>query len=337
MEPNIRVLVVDDYEPWCRFVTSTLREHPEYLVVGEVADGLAAVEKAQELQPDLILLDIGLPALNGIEAARQIRALAPNSKILFISENQSSYIAEEALRTGALGYVVKSDAASELLPAVKAVCQGKRFVSARITNRTDQHTADLPPQKEIITPLPLQNVDVALNHQVGFYSDDRWLLDLMTQCIAAALKAGNGAVVVATESHRESLLPRLQAYGLDMGAAIEQGRYIALDAAEALSIFMVDGMLDPDRFMAAFGNLIQTAAKAAKGEHPRVAVFGECVHLLCGQGNVEAAIQMEKLGNELANLYDVNILCGYSLAGVGGMQSPTFQRICAEHSAVYSQ
>src|SRR5262249_18491126 len=111
--PKARVLVVDDYEPWRCFVTSTLNKHPDFLIVGEVADGLAAVQKARELHTDLILLDIGLPVLNGVEAARQIRELAPNSKILFVSEHRSLHIAKEALRIGGLGYVVKSDAVRE--------------------------------------------------------------------------------------------------------------------------------------------------------------------------------------------------------------------------------
>jgi DNA-binding NarL/FixJ family response regulator len=127
-----RILVVDDYEPWRRFASTTLREQPELEVVGQVSDGLEAVQKAQQLQPDLILLDIGLPTLNGIEAARRIRVVSPTSKILFVSENRSPDIAEEALSTGAGGYVIKSDAGSELLPAVKAVLEGKRFISASL-------------------------------------------------------------------------------------------------------------------------------------------------------------------------------------------------------------
>jgi DNA-binding NarL/FixJ family response regulator len=126
---SMRILVVDDYPPWRRFVCLTLEDHPELQVVGEVSDGLEAVQKAQELQPDLILLDIGLPALNGIEAARRILRLSPQAKILFVSENHSADIATEALRAGGSGYVVKSNAASELFPAVSAVLQGGRFVS----------------------------------------------------------------------------------------------------------------------------------------------------------------------------------------------------------------
>lgn len=98
--------------------------------MGEASDGLEAVHKAEVLQPDLTLLDIGLPGLNGIEAARQIRKCALNSRILFLSQEISSDIVQEALSTGAQGYVVKADAGGELLTAIEAVVQGSRFVSA---------------------------------------------------------------------------------------------------------------------------------------------------------------------------------------------------------------
>ena len=129
---TIRVLVVDDYKPWLRFISSMLQKQSNLQVIGEVSDGLEAVQKAQELKPDLILLDVGLPTMNGIEAARQIRQRVPESKILIVSENRSWDIAEKALRMGADGCVVKSNAASELLPAVRAVLEGKPFVSRRL-------------------------------------------------------------------------------------------------------------------------------------------------------------------------------------------------------------
>jgi DNA-binding NarL/FixJ family response regulator len=97
---SIRVLVVDDHEPWRRFASTTLQKQVELQVIGEATDGLQAVQQAQELLPDLILLDIGLPTLNGIEAARRIREVSPTSKILFVSENRSPDIAEAALSTG---------------------------------------------------------------------------------------------------------------------------------------------------------------------------------------------------------------------------------------------
>jgi hypothetical protein len=123
-----------------------------------------------------------------------------------------------------------------------------------------------------------------------------------------------------------------------MGAAIEQGRYIALDAAGALSTFMVNDLPDPVRFFQVAGNLIMAAAKAVKGEHPRVAVCGECDPPLWTLGTGEAAIRMEQLWNEVAKTYDVDILCGYPLGSFHGAQdSHIFQRICAEHSAVHFQ
>ena len=296
----IRVLIVDDYEPWRRLVRLTLLVHESLQVIGEVCDGLEAAPKAQELHPDLILLDIGLPHLNGIEAARKIREVAPASKILFVSENRSLDIVEEALQTGAVGYVVKSDAAAELLSAVETVLNGKRFVSARLagSNLTDpqgEHTCDLT-TASVVLPFPPQNVRIPRRHEAGFYSDDRRLVDDLAQFVGAPLKVGNAAIVVATELHRESLLPRLQAHRIDVSAAVEEGRYVALDAAGALSAFMLNGMLDHGRFLKLLGGLIARAAEAAKGGQSRVAVFGECVQLLWTQGSAEAAIQMERLG-----------------------------------------
>jgi DNA-binding NarL/FixJ family response regulator len=127
-----RVLVVDDYEPFRRFIRSALRKRPELQITCEVSDGLEAVQKAEELQPDLIVLDIGIPSLNGIEAARRIRKVSPESKILFVSQESSADIVQETLALGALGYVVKVHAGSDLLPAVGAVLQGKRFISASL-------------------------------------------------------------------------------------------------------------------------------------------------------------------------------------------------------------
>jgi DNA-binding NarL/FixJ family response regulator len=104
-------------------------------IIGVVSDGLQAVEKAEELRPDVILLDVGLSKLNGIEAARRIRKVAPNSKILFLSQEIDVDVARVALVDGH-GYVVKSDANNELLAAVDAVMQGKKFVSRRLASPT---------------------------------------------------------------------------------------------------------------------------------------------------------------------------------------------------------
>jgi DNA-binding NarL/FixJ family response regulator len=127
---SARILVVDGHEPFRQFVCSMLEKISEWLVIAEASDGLQAIQKAEELQPDLILLEIGLPSLNGIEAARRIRKLAPDCKILFLSQESSAEIVQEALSVGARGYIFKAYAGSELLVAVDAVIQGKQFVSS---------------------------------------------------------------------------------------------------------------------------------------------------------------------------------------------------------------
>ena len=128
----IRILVVDDYKEWRHQVFLFLQARPEWKIICEASDGSEAVRKAEELKPDLILLDIGLPELNGIEAARRIRQLSTSSKIVFLSLNNDRDIVRVALSTGALGYVLKTDARSELVPALDAVLRGEQFASSSL-------------------------------------------------------------------------------------------------------------------------------------------------------------------------------------------------------------
>jgi DNA-binding NarL/FixJ family response regulator len=132
----VRVLVVDDYEPFRRFLCEILEARPEFQVVGEAVDGFEAVQKAEELQPDLILLDIGMPTLNGIEAAHRISRLVPAAKILFISQDSDADVVAAALSDGAKGYLHKQNASSELLSAVEIVLRGDRFVSEGFISET---------------------------------------------------------------------------------------------------------------------------------------------------------------------------------------------------------
>jgi len=121
--------VVDDFEPWRDLLCSTLRQHPDLQIVGEAEDGLQAIQKAAELRPDLILLDIGLPSLNGIEVAHRISQLLPTAKMLFVSEQSDPEIVAAALNNGACGYILKTNAATELLRGIAAVLRGETFVS----------------------------------------------------------------------------------------------------------------------------------------------------------------------------------------------------------------
>ena len=320
--PSIRVLIVDDFENWRRQVHSLLQARPAWQVIAEASDGSEAVQKAEDLKPDLILLDIGLPKLNGIEAARRIRQRSPSSKIIFLSQNSDLDVVRAAVGTGALGYVLKTDAGRELLPAVDAVLRGKQFVSSSLKGYefTDTSVERAPHR-----------------HEVLFYSDDTVCLDSCTRFIAAALGAGDVAAVVATESHRDSIFQRLKAEGWDVDAEIKHGRYISLDVAKTLSTFMVNDMPDWERFFEVVGGLVSGAAKAGKGEHSRVAMWGECGPLLWAEGKVDAAVRLEQLLNQLATIYEFDLLCAYALSSFHGEEDEqVFQSICAEHAAVYS-
>jgi DNA-binding NarL/FixJ family response regulator len=134
-ESAIRVLVADDSELFRQFICRSLHNRSDLRVIYESYDGQDAVEQARRLQPDLIVLDIGLPALNGFQAALQIRRLSPKSKILFLSQESSPDIVREALDLGAKGFVVKSDAGTELLTAVDTVLRCARFVGSRFAGQ----------------------------------------------------------------------------------------------------------------------------------------------------------------------------------------------------------
>ena len=137
----IRIMVVDDFDDWRRFVVSLLQQRPTLRVICEVSDGLEAVRKAEELKPDLILLDIGLPGVNGIEAARRIIHLRPYSKILFMSQQSDPEVVQEALSVGARGYLLKADAGAELIAAVEAIVKGEPFLSGGLAQSQFQRSS----------------------------------------------------------------------------------------------------------------------------------------------------------------------------------------------------
>ena len=129
---SYKILVVDDSDRFRQFFVLSLRQTAAFQLIYEASDGLDAIERAEELKPDLILMDIGLPGVNGIEAWRRIQKVSPHSKILFVSLESSADVVQEALQLGAQGYILKANAARELVPAVDAVLQGKQYLSRRL-------------------------------------------------------------------------------------------------------------------------------------------------------------------------------------------------------------
>ena len=296
----LTILVVEDYAPFRKLTCTALQRRAEFQTV-EAADGLEAIRKAEELQPDVILLDINLPGMHGFDVAAQIPRLAPHARLLFMSQESTPGIVRKAFSLGAQGYIHKASAAADLLPAIDAVLAGQGFVSTSVT---------LTKQTDALAPR---------RHDILFCSDDAAIVDGFTRHTAAALNAGDAAIVLVTESHRTRLLQALRIRRVDIDGAIERGTCLSFDA---------DVALDPVRFVEAI-NGVREAATAGKA-HPRIAFCGERAGRLWASGRTAEAVQLEQFCGELAR--DVDILCAYPVPYTNDDQALT--RICAEHTVV---
>jgi DNA-binding NarL/FixJ family response regulator len=133
----VRLLVVDDFQLWRNCIKEHLEGQPNLFVAGFASDGLEALEKAEELQPDLVLLDISLPKLSGIETARQIRKGNPDCKIIFLTGHSYPEMVRGALEAGGCAYVHKQDAWTELLPGLEAALAGRQYLSSSVMGLAD--------------------------------------------------------------------------------------------------------------------------------------------------------------------------------------------------------
>jgi len=297
----LTILVVEDHPAFRRLVCTALQQRAEFQIV-EAADGLEAVWKAEEIQPNVILLDINLPKLDGFEVAKEVRALAPRARLLFMSQESSPDVVRRALDLGAHGYVHKVSAATDLLPAIDAVLAGQRFVSRSVAFTGP---ADAP---------------VPRRHEIVFCANEAGVVDCMSRFIATALNAADAAIALATTPHRTRLLRELRTRDVDIDGAIERGTYVSFDADDA-----------PDLvgFIEAINAVREAATKAGKAR-PRVAFCGERAGRLWAAGRSSEAVELEQFCAELAD--DVDILCAYPVPYTEDDQALT--RVCGGHTAV---
>jgi CheY-like chemotaxis protein len=259
----------------------------------ESADGFDAVEKASAHRPDLILLDVELPVLNGLEVAREILALNQDAVILFVSSHHSIEIAGAALGTGARGYVLKSHAGHELRPAMDIVLASRRFVTPTLGGRTVE---------TIHAEGPF--------HRAVFYSNDEGRFDDYVRCAEAAFAAGRTFVFLADESARRELDQRLRARLANFDEAFAR-RCMLLDALQLLSEYLVDGWPDEPRLWSNLGSLLMRAAAASDKGRAGVVVCDESAASLVKDGRAEAAIRVEELWDDLGRTFNVEIVCGH--------------------------
>jgi signal transduction histidine kinase len=169
-------------------------------------------------------------------------------------------------------------------------------------------------------------------HVVQFYSNDEFLIGSLSRLIGSALGAGDAAIAVATPEHRAALAGNLSSRGLDVASIAQQGRYVALDASETLSKFMLDGRPDPVLFEEVISGLVERTKAKAGGKDARLCVFGEMVALLWTQGQTEAAVRLEQLWNDLGSEHSFALYCAYPISGFAREDhSELFLKICREH------
>ena len=313
--PLTTVLIVDDFEPFRKVLRSMLEQESGLQIVGEASDGYKAIQKIEVLLPDLVLLDIGLPHLNGLQVARRVGKLSPQTRILFVSQEFSYPMVQEAFRLGVLGYVHKQRSTDDLLPAIEAVLSGNSFVSRGLSSDEDVKGTTVQ------TP----------RHEALYYSSDEILLGSFTDFIVAAQNAGNPTIVILPKSHLEVLFPRLRARGIPVEAAIERGSLIPLEVTEVLPSFMAGNLPDPVRFFKSASALLDRALNAA-GPHYRVAACGQCAPHLLRESNAQGAIRLEQLWDQLGKVFDLDILCAYSSEAFEHMDDECLLSISAAHS-----
>ena len=300
----ITVLITEDFAPFREFVCRELQRRPGFELL-TAADGYSAVQKAEELRPAVILLDIGLPELDGLTAARHIRSRCPDSRIVFLTQESSADVVHEALTLGADGYIEKTRAVY-VLPTVEAILEQR----SNGRGRPGDHAA--APHR----------------HHVQFSRDDSTLLDGIDRFVGPALGAGQPAILFMTTPHWHALNGRLCRRGVNVDGAVDGGTLTYFDAEEIVSHVLGNGV---ESCVPLFRRAIESACAMARPGH-RVPVFGEVALLLYASGHIDAAVELERAGNEMLRTWPIDIMCAYPLVPLEN--ATAFKNICAQHTAV---
>lgn len=359
--PVTQVLVVDDFLPWQRLVRAMLESKNDLNVVAEAVDGLEAIQKAQELQPDLILLDIGVPKLNGVEAARRIRKLSPSSKILFVSTEALAEVVEEALRLGARGYLLKSDAATELLPAVDAILRGEQFVGSRLRSYVIT-SGGIGPSSDKLQKSTDARTSREMNWEISaqkvIYTCTRCAWELVVELGTCPEPFRLFEQHICVNHVHTTRVHEVASYRNDTSFADGLARFIdaAINEGKPVIVITTEAHRDGIRrklqargwdVEAAIHEGIYISLDASETLSTfMVNDWPEATRLFEMAGNlIRDAAQMaksetprlEKLWDAVARRHEVDILCGYTLTDLCDCENNRiFERICAEHSAAHS-
>jgi len=315
------VLVVDDYEPWRRRVAAELDKSSRWQIIGELEDGVDAVREARALKPDIILLDIGLKTLNGVEAARRVRADDPGARILMLTGQNSPDIAEVALGAGASGYLLKHEAGGKIVLAMEAVMAGAHFLSP-----------GLP--ADVLDRSRKPSGASTHRHDAVFRSDEAGLVDDYARFAEAALAARQPVVAVAPRARLDKLQQRLESRGVPVAGHVRDGSYVAIEME--VETLMPDGRCDEDAIRRSAAEIVETATRNASPDR-RVAMCGEVAPQLWRSDRADETVRVERIWDEITRAMGIDLFCGYLVdaARVAEREYAVFRDICAAHRTVH--
>ena len=281
--PELRILIADDYAPLRRSIRSLLESHAQWRVCGEAADGEEAVEEADRLKPDVVLLDVSMPKLNGLEAARRIRQSVPTAQFLVLTMDSSDQLPKEARRAGAREVVMKSDADRSLIEAIE---------SLRAPDRA----------------IPLAgSVIRQWRHVAAFFGSEEERYRVLAPFIADGLAVGEKALHIIGSPDRDRHAARLTEAGIDAAGAEARHQLVLLPWEEA---YLRDGRFDEQ---AMIGLLRQILSDGVAEGYPLTRGIAHMEWALQDRPGVHDLIEYEWRLNEVLAECDDVVICAYDL------------------------
>jgi DNA-binding NarL/FixJ family response regulator len=340
---TVEILIADDRELFRRMVRSLVESQSAYHICGEAGDGLQAIERARQLRPDVVLMDINMPRMNGLEATRIIGREIPECNVIIVTQNDARIAREQAREVNAKGFVTKSDLSRDLLPMIEKCRKAKpeareaktakarivQWKGAAMENNSLHQTKSAASHAE--PWCGVLNSAAPRDHIVQLYQDQQFLNRAVCRFAAAAIMNGEGVILVPTVAHWDAFRPRLESEGVDVKAAEKRGQLTVVDADNLLPTFMRDGMPDSPVFLGLAQNVISQAR--GEGRYPKVRWWGEMVNILWERGDVAASMQLEDQFDQLAHEQDIAIFCSFLMDNFDGdVHARMLPRLSENHS-----
>lgn len=340
--PLLRILLVEDYKPFQDLISSILRQRPEWQLIGIAQTGSEAIRRAQNHKPDVILIDIDLARMDGVKAAHEIRAVSPESKLVFLGQETSPALVREAFRLGAWGYIIKTSVRHELIEAVEGVFRHIPFISGAIFRQDFHGMNSIEADHRFNTAfssMPLSKKQAnGGRHEVHFYSEHQALLDRATRFLENAIRESRSVIVCASAQSWAALRSELRVPHWDTDTREQSSRYVSLNADEVIDICVIEKGVEAAKLRELFGVPILVDSGAGGNDDARISVYSEVASILWKQGKAQAMTEFERFCDQLSRTNNADILCGYPLSHFHGEEDEfAIKVICTEHNAIYSE